>query len=186
MLISESYQGLNEQLHESNKNYGTSGGRWAAHVLELAKAGGTEDVLDYGCGKSTLAANLPFDIKQYDPAIPKYSARPEPADLVVCGDVLEHIEPECLNDVLDDLHRVTKGLCFMVIHSGKAQKTLADGRNAHLIIEDEIFWLGQILRRFVLKSFAVNGDGPNAEGKGMLEYIIVGVPRQEIIKGDIK
>jgi len=165
-LISEDYRSLNEELHDSNPSYGTSGKRHANSIRELAMMMGTRDILDYGCGKSTLQENLPFLIKQYDPARPKYSEKPEPAEIVVCTDVLEHIEPENLDDVLDDLKRVTKTVGYFTVATRPAVKTLSDGRNAHLIIEDYKWWLPKLWERFNITQFQ------EMEGKEFL--IIVG------------
>lgn len=148
--ISEDYRGLNQKLHEENKEYGTSGKKWTLQVLDMCKTLDTKDVLDYGCGKSTLANNLPFSINQYDPAIPKYAARPVKADLVVCTDVLEHIEPECLDDVLKDLSDLTRKVGFFVVATRPAAKTLADGRNAHLIQKPVEWWVPKLCEYFDL------------------------------------
>ncbi len=180
MLITDEYRKLNEKLHDTNKHYGASGQRWASQIQGLAKMLGSTDILDYGCGKSTLAQNLPFDIKQYDPAIPKYSAAPEPADLVVCTDVLEHIEPECIKDVLLDICRLTKSMCFLVIANRPAKKTLEDGRNAHLIQENEMWWLGHYLPLFHLLQFGSSGIAVDPKSSGVLEYVLIGSPRVQL------
>lgn len=153
MTISEEYRNLNAELHKSNELYGTSGKKYANQVHALAMSMQTQDILDYGCGKSTLAANLPFKIKQYDPAIKKYSALPEPADMVVCTDVLEHIEPEMLGDVLEHLKSLVKRKGFFIIATRPAQKTLSDGRNAHLIVEDARWWLNALWDKFNIVGF---------------------------------
>lgn len=171
MLITEEYRKLNEQLHETNKGYGTSGHKWATHIEGFSKMVGTTDVLDYGCGKSTLAQNLPFSIKQYDPAIVKFSDIPEPSDIVVCTDVLEHIEPELIDNVLADIRRVTIKAAFLVIANRPAKKVLEDGRNAHLLQENEEWWLKKLFPLFNLLQFSSNGIGPDAE------YLIVLSPR---------
>lgn len=177
MLISDDYKALNEQLHQDRKDYGSYGMKWANHIATLAEGMKTEDILDYGCGKGTLGANLPFDIQQYDPAIPKHSHRPKPADIVVCTDVLEHIEPSCLDDVLNDIYGLCKKGVFLVIHNGPAAKKLADGRNAHLIQENEIFWLGALLPRFQLITFTANMGKGHSDDHTVLEYLIAGVKR---------
>lgn len=156
MLYSEEYRGLNEKLHETNENYGTYGKKWADAIYGLAMSLGTDDILDYGCGKSTLSKNLPFSIKQYDPAVSKYKDTPDPADIVACTDVLEHIEPEYLENVLDDLKRVIKKVGFFVIATRPAQKVLEDGRNAHLIQNDERWWLPKLCERFNIMVFNKN------------------------------
>lgn len=153
MTISESYRELNAKLHASNEHYGTSGAKYAPQIQALAMSIQSEDILDYGCGKSTLANNLPFKIHQYDPAIPKYAALPEPANLVVCTDVLEHIEPEMLDSVLNHLRDLTKRKGFFIIANREAKKTLEDGRNAHFIIESPEWWLSKLWERFKVVGF---------------------------------
>lgn len=155
-MLTEEYRSLNKELHQTNENYGSYGKKWADAVFGLANSLGTQDILDYGCGKSTLAKYLPYKIKQYDPAIEKYSESPDPADIVVCTDVLEHIEPEHLENVLADLKRVTKRVGFFVIATRPAKKTLSDGRNAHLIIESERWWLPKICEKFGIMVFNNN------------------------------
>lgn len=157
MLISEDYRSLNEQLHKDNTHYGTSGHKYAHIVMEFAMAMGTRDILDYGCGKGTLSRNLPFPIHEYDPCIEGKNERPDPADVVVCTDVMEHIEPDLLDNVLDDIRSLTKRGVILTIATGPAQKTLSDGRNAHLIQEDIKWWLPKIWDRF--KVISVN-NGP--------------------------
>ncbi len=107
-LISPDYLEQNKALHEARESYGMSGINSAKYVVEIANAIGTEDILDYGCGKGTLGQCMNIAIKEYDPCIEGKDTPPEPADLVVCTDVLEHIEPDFLDDVLDDLRRLTK------------------------------------------------------------------------------
>lgn len=177
MLITDEYKELNEKLHESNKHYGAGGHKWATQLVGLAKMVGTQDILDYGCGKSTLAQNLPFKIQQYDPCIPKYASEPEPADIVICTDVLEHIEPECVVDVLVHISKLTKKLAFLVIANRPAKKVLEDGRNAHLIQENEVWWLERILPLFHLLQFASSGIAVDTKNDGMLEYVLVVSPR---------
>jgi hypothetical protein len=152
-LISEEYRSLNENLHQTREDYGIGGHKWADLVTGLAEAIETKDVLDYGCGKSTLAMNIPYAIKQYDPAIPKYSTLPSPADIVVCTDVLEHIEPEMIGEVLNHLQTLVKRVGFFVIATRPAKKKLADGRNAHLIIEPVRWWLNALWDKFEIQQF---------------------------------
>lgn len=143
-LISASYADLNARLHRENLAYGVGGGRHAPTVLKLTEVYKTTSVLDYGCGKGYLARALPFPIWEYDPAVPGKDGAPRPSDIVVCLDVLEHIEPEKLPFVLDDLARVTLKFGYFVIHTGPSSKTLADGRNAHLIQKKAQWWVKHI------------------------------------------
>lgn len=157
-LITEEYCRLNNKLHSENKNYGTSGALYVKDLMGILKSLDTQDVLDYGCGKSTLADNLPFIIKQYDPAVEKHSDLPDPADIVMCTDVAEHIEPELLDNVLSHLASLTKKICYMSICTREALKKLPDGRNAHLIVKPMEWWEERLNKYFKIKEIKQAGD----------------------------
>jgi hypothetical protein len=67
--------------------------------------------------------------------------------------VLEHIEPNLIDNVLDDLKRVTAALGVFTVHTGPAAKVLLDGRNAHLIQRPAAWWLPKFMERFELAQF---------------------------------
>jgi hypothetical protein len=149
--ISEGYRALNRDLHERDERFGARDARAnAAVVYAFSRQLSTEDVLDYGCGKGKLAAALPFPIREYDPAIPGKDAPPEPADLVVCLDVMEHVEPECLDAVFADLRRVVRKFGLFSIACRPAKKVLADGRNAHLIVQSPEWWRARFDEHFLV------------------------------------
>jgi hypothetical protein len=157
-LISEEYRRMQQQLHE-NPQYGIASVTYAPLVAEVLDATGTSELLDYGAGKGRLGLALgaqigrPLKIHHYDPAIPEWSAPPEPCGFVACIDVLEHIEPQWLDNVLDDLRRVTVGMGLFTVHTEPAVKTLPDGRNAHLIQQPPSWWLPRFFERFELLTF---------------------------------
>lgn len=152
-MITEYYREQNRKLHKENIAYGTSGAKWAERVYELCASLNTKDVLDYGCGKQTLKSRIPF-VRGYDPCIEGLDDPPEPADIVVCTDVAEHIEPVHVDAVLDDLKRVTRRVLFMTIATGAAKKFLPDGRNAHLTQEGQDYWLPKLMSRFYVRSLS--------------------------------
>lgn len=139
-LISEQYREINALLHRQRKSYGTSGVNYRDSVIELCRRVCTRDVLDYGCGKGLLAKTLPFPIREYDPAIVDKREIPKSADIVVCTDVLEHIEPDYLGIVIRHIWRLTHHVAFFAIGLGAAKKNLPDGRNAHLIQRTPTEW----------------------------------------------
>lgn len=143
MLITPEYAALNSRLMEEDPTYATSGHKMAPRVLELCKRYETKDVLDYGCGRMLLQKALGFKIYNYDPAVWELSSPPSPSEIVVCGDVLEHVEPECLDDVMADLYRVTQKVLLVLVATRPALRSLPDGRNAHLIQEKAPWWLGK-------------------------------------------
>ncbi len=153
-LISADYRRMNEQLHETRLDYGVGGGKHADTVKKVYKilAKNTEfvSVLDYGAGKGYLAKALPFPIAEYDPAVPGKTESPRPADLVVCTDVLEHIEPDRLRYVLGDLQRVVRQIGYFTIATGPARKTLPDGRNTHLIQKGLKWWKAKLSKYFTI------------------------------------
>ena len=146
MLISPEYAALNASLHKSNDAYGTSGSLYADDVARFCLSLNARSVLDYGAGKGLMKKSLPatLDVREYDPAIEAISARPEKADIVTCTDVLEHIEPDYLLEVLEDINGLSVRGVFLSIACRPAKKFLSDGRNAHLIVEKPMWWLGKI------------------------------------------
>lgn len=150
MLITESYRALNKKLHESNPSYGISGQKYVREVESLVGHFNAKSVLDYGCGKGTLKTGLgsPDYVNEYDPAIPGKDSKPEPADLVTCTDVMEHIEPDCVDNVLLDISSLTKKAAYLVVATFPANKTLPDGRNAHLIQRGRDYWDEKINKYF--------------------------------------
>jgi hypothetical protein len=174
MLISPEYQALNAQLHQDRPDYGTSSKRWVSVVPELVHGFGCTSVLDYGAGKQELRKALASSFWErgwlfmdYDPAVPEISAPPSPADLVICSDVMEHIEPDCLDAVLDDLKRLARKAIFLNIATRPAVKTLADGRNAHLIVEPMDWWLPRLEERWEKESAYAHGG----------EFIFIGIAK---------
>ena len=142
MLITPEYLALQREMHEKG-DYGIMGRQYAQAVAGLWVQLGQPRVLDYGCGQCTLSQALPhvpFDL--YDPCIERYSEPPRgPYDLITCTDVLEHIEPDCLTEVLQDIARLCAKTCFFQIATGPAVKSLPDGRNAHLTQERTAWWV---------------------------------------------
>jgi hypothetical protein len=159
MLITEEYKELNRKLHAENPSYGAFSWRHVDKVLALREETESVTVLDWGCGKGTLKTALgnPEWMHEYDPAIPGKDAKPQLADLVVCTDVLEHIEPELLDNVLTHIVRVTAKAAFLLIATRPSSKTLADGTNAHKIIENAAWWRERLEKYFFILEYVSNG-----------------------------
>lgn len=151
MLISPEYVQLNRELHETTTAYGKSSGKFVEPIIQLASKYDCADILDYGCGKGLLKQGIGSKVREYDPAMGKLDK--SPADLVVCTDVMEHIEPEFLDEVLDDLMALTKKVAFITVCHREAGKFLSDGRNAHLIIQPPAWWLPKFMDRFNLVKY---------------------------------
>lgn len=141
-LYSFSYIELQKELHAAPRGYGGNGRKWAQWVILFADKYDCGSVLDYGCGQGTLKASLPNRLvcREYDPAIPGKDQPPSFADLVNVTDVLEHIEPDKLDNVLEHIRSLARKAVFAVIATRPANKVMSDGRNAHLIVEDREWW----------------------------------------------
>ena len=138
------------KLHMRGNFGGLSLLPFAQDISQLVSEFKSRSLLDYGCGKGLLARELDFPIWEYDPAIPGKDNPPRAADMVVCVDVLEHIEPDYLSNVLFDISRCTKKVCYLVISTRPATKTLPDGRNTHLIQEGRDWWVEKLKEFFVI------------------------------------
>lgn len=157
MYASAEYAKQQRELHATGE-YGVTGQKYGELVSGIIDKLEIDTLLDYGCGSNlsltkTLKPNRAFRYQGYDIGVPEYADEPEPAELVTCCDVIEHIEPDYLDDVLDHLEDLTEVVLFMSVHMGPAGKFLSDGRNAHLTQEPPSFWLPKIMERFDLQTF---------------------------------
>lgn len=164
--ISDEYLELQKELHK-NPGYGVASLSFAPLVAELINKCQIKSVSDYGAGKKNLLKGLELNgiseinYQPYDPVFPEYG-KPLPAELVCCIDVLEHIEPNLVENVILDLAKITPHLGFFSIHTGPAQKILADGRNAHLIQKSSSWWLPKLCEHFdiiQLQNHQFSGQG---------------------------
>ena len=120
----------------------------------MHESGICNSVIDYGTGKGLLVRRLreklPKSINEgYDPAVDEWMKRPsKPSDILVCLDVLEHIEMNSIDAVLNDIRDLTTNFCYLVIDLQPAVKKLADGRNAHILLAPPEWWVSRIAQIF--------------------------------------
>ena len=196
-LISADYAAQNRLLHERRRRYGGNGGRYVEHALALIALFRPASVLDYGCGKGGLMAAVQARVgppqmfkrkarkaaldrhrppppvmpewRMYDPAIPGCGQFPEEAaDLLICTDVMEHVEPEYLDATIDAQRRLGLKAAFFTFALRASNKTLPDGRNTHLIVEGRDFWRARLARRWHLAELAWKNDDT---------YLVLALPR---------
>lgn len=140
-LTSEGYRGQLIELHQS-QTWGADGAKHTEAVRSLWEHYQPKTTLDYGCGENKLAESLKgeFRVSGYDPGIPDRAKMPKPCDMVICTDVLEHVEPSKLDAVLDHIWRLTGQVGYFVISTKPANAVLPDGRNAHLSVRPAEWW----------------------------------------------
>jgi len=139
-LISPEDARLNKVLHDAEEYYGETGRNFADNVRLLCRDNKYSSLLDYGAGKGALKRKLEeigadLDVREYDPAMPGMDALPEPADVVACFDVMEHVEPDFIDNLLTHIRDLADKCAVFTISDRKSGQTLEDGRNAHLTIE---------------------------------------------------
>lgn len=146
-LISDSYAKLLHEMHTKKKTFGNRAD--LKGLDEWIKTYHIRSILDYGCGKGNLVRTLKerypeMEIMGFDPAIPEFKTLPETSpDLIVCTDVLEHVEPDKIDNVLTYIFGTCR-VAYLTIACYPAKKGLPDGRNAHILVKDKQWWLDAI------------------------------------------
>lgn len=146
MAHSKKYLEELKQLH-NKKTFGTAASLPDAAKF-LIKENNIKSILDFGAGKgntSNTIKELYPDIKlyTYDPVTFPITL-PKSVELTYSSDVLEHIEPNLIDETLLDLSNRTTRFQYHLIACHPAKKSLSDGRNAHLIIESPKWWKDKI------------------------------------------
>jgi hypothetical protein len=162
-LISPRYRELNQELHRNpTVPFGYKGWEQADLAEKLYRQYDCTSALDYGAGKQTLSkemGNRGIAVADYDPSISEISAMPQPADLVVCSDVLEHVEPEYIGRVVNHLRSLAiKCLLVRVCMVPCTSKSLPDGSDPHRIVQGKDEWLTMFQKGFDLKEVHESSD----------------------------
>lgn len=147
LTCTDEYKKLLHHEHSAPEKWGMAAKHRFPKIINFIREQSATDILDYGAGSANRLSVMlndlypgEFSCTDYDPGIAEISQKPEPHSLVTCIDVLEHIEPDLLDNVLSDLRRVTKQAGFFVISTIPAKRILRNGKNAHLIIESAEWW----------------------------------------------
>lgn len=177
-LISNEYKELNENLHRKSPEYGNQNTYLSENLPQtikiLSKMYGFSSVLDYGCGKGKIVDSLRkkfqgnhIQINGYDPCVEEYSRPAKAADILISTDVLEHIEPDAIDNVLDHISDLTEHICFLIIDLMPAVKTLSDGRNAHILLKPNGWWLDKLSDQYFFGTYYIDQAPANAKKKTM-------------------
>lgn len=158
-LVSPTYKSVLKETHAKLKD--TWGGGHSVDKLPKyeanMKAKDVKTILDYGCanGKFKVYMNRlkpQYHVSEYDPGIQGKDTLPEPADYIVCCDVMEHIELELLDNVMLHLKSLMLKGGFFNISTKDAITLLSDGSNAHKIVKDGQWWVDLFSKHFELSN----------------------------------
>lgn len=143
-MISEEYKKEMKNLHKNRENFGR-GVRIPDEVIRCIEAYDVKSILDFGCGKGTVVEKIietypHIKVFGYDPGHETYNTLPDKVDMIFSEDVLEHIEPDKLDETLVDLANRCGKVMYHLIACHLSKKQLSDGRNAHLIVEPPEWW----------------------------------------------
>lgn len=188
-MISDSLKNIYKEIHRTTP-FGKRG-KFPKYLEKFIETIQPKSILDFGCGKGKLLGKIRgtypnIDTFGYDPANPEFekSIDDVKVDMIISSDVLEHVEPEYIDDTLKFLKSRSK-FFFHLIACSPAKLILPDGRNAHLIVENNDWWrkrfldLGyKIYQEYFLEfeKFPKQRRWPNGSSRPMLvkKYFIMG------------
>jgi len=153
-MISDEYKEQLRQTREGWEGWGSSAGRNGALALTQALEKRTQivSVLDFGCGTGVMGEVVRLHqangllrkdvvIHDYDPSVPGKDVIPTGQfDMIMSCDVMEHIEPESLDETLAWQRDHCKYTMFHHIDCNETRDRLPDGRDVHLIVQPPEWW----------------------------------------------
>jgi hypothetical protein len=148
-MISEQHR-HRYRVYHSGREFPARNHTWRGEIDALVKQHKATSVLDYGSGPSkSLAKFAPYPVISYDPGVAGLDLTPEPADIVVCNHVLEHVEPEHLDATLEQLRGLTIKAAYIAVSCKDAPgKVLHDGTPWHTIVQSALWWDSKIRQYF--------------------------------------
>jgi len=159
-MISDEYKAQLKQVHEGRsvgRKWGTTGARnFGDYVVKFLehRRGQIQSVLDFGAGQRSMekyvrenATDVNVAWTNYDPGQPGIDTLPSGKfDLIISSDVLEHVEPEKIDETIAWMFEHANKALFHHIACDPCGLILPDGRNAHLITEKLDWWLSKFTK----------------------------------------
>lgn len=143
LAAKENFRGLSVLQHEGR-------------IAQLVRDTGARTLLDYGSGHGDAwhvhrlherwGVATPV---QYEPSIATWAEKPVGRfDGVICSDVLEHVGEEHLDAVIAELAAYATRFCFASVCCRPAKKNFSNGRNMHVTVRPQDWWIGKLGRAF--------------------------------------
>ena len=161
-IVSEHYIDQLRKFHDrrpTKKAWGATGQRnFGQEVMHyLVKRPKYTTVLDFGAGQGTLGEFVCENIERrsrsaevewtnYDPGVRTYDRLPSGRfDLIVSSDVLEHVEPDMVDQTCAWIRDHAMKAIYVHIACDPAGLILPDGRNVHLSCHKLDWWVEKLM-----------------------------------------
>lgn len=126
--------------------------KYEREIGVLLRSSGAKRVLDYGCGlglqykKARLHEKWGIPSPEcYDPGVLARSAKPAGTfEAVLCSDVMEHVPEDLVDAVLEEIFGYAEKWVWMSICCRPAKKFFDDGRNLHLTVKKDRWWISKV------------------------------------------
>jgi hypothetical protein len=154
MTITTEYQDELQKRHAASTTWGASTKKYGASdfLSQIISRKYVHSVLDWGAGKQEMRRFLQehaphIEYTAYDPGMPDISEPPKKGtkfDMVISCDVMEHIEPDKLDDTLRQMWGYAKYVLYNNIACSPSRTVFTsgpyEGQDLHLIQEPTEWW----------------------------------------------
>jgi hypothetical protein len=148
---SSKYQSMLIDMHKKRPWGGAVDGS-IERINTYARLSEVKSILDYGSGygafKDKIEAtytDVVYSIHEYEPGQPELAGDPPICDASICIDVMEHIEPKLVDNVIEHIHNKTNKWTFQKICLRAATGNFPGTKqNLHLIVMPAAWWVKKL------------------------------------------
>ena len=147
------YDRLYDKKEYSSRHYGRQ--NWGEGSYDLIKELNVQSIIDVGCGRNDFvkwaieqgmrATGTDISSPKADIICPahKLPFKDKEFEYLASFDMMEHLLPQEVDDVLNEFNRVaSKGFLFHISH--RESKAKVFGKQIHLTVEPESWWIEKI------------------------------------------